>query len=726
MGWFDEQIKQRKQRDEEVFLDAFLHIAGAVTGERISLDASDRMKLAQAAMGEILRFYHVKSREVPENLSTLEEQLEYLIKPHGIMRRRVNLKGEWYRDSIGALLGMRKDDGTAVALIPDGVSGYKFYDISSGKYLKLNRKTAALLEEKAICFYKPFPMKSLNLRDLLIYIAGTLESSDIVFALMTTLAVTLTGMFLPKLNRILFSDLIKSESMELFWATVFFMGCVSVSSLLFSSAKELVVERVTMKMDLFVQAATVMRIISLPADFFKRYAAGELAAYVQYIENLCNMIVSTVFSLGLSALFALLYLSQIYVYTPSLFKYVFFILTAVAMNTLISSILQMKVSKREMEFAASEGGMSYALISGIQKIKLAGAEKRAFARWGRLYAKGAEFYYNPPLFLKVNPAINLAITSLGTILIYDRAIGAGVGIEDYYAFHTAYAMMMGVILSLHSSVLMIARVRPVMEMARPILETKPEVSEEKEVISRISGTIELNNVSFRYREMLPNILDNFSLKIPSGQYLAIVGESGCGKSTLMRLLLGFERPQKGAIYYDGKDMNSIDLSSLRKKIGVVLQNAKLFQGDIKSNIRISAPDISLEEVWEAAELAGIAEDIRKMPMGMETLLSEGSGGISGGQRQRLVIARAIASKPKIFFFDEATSALDNIAQKRISDSLNRFRCTRIVIAHRLSTIRDCDRIIVLDRGRIVEDGTYDELMKRKGFFSELIERQKIG
>jgi ABC-type bacteriocin/lantibiotic exporter with double-glycine peptidase domain len=221
------------------------------------------------------------------------------------------------------------------------------------------------------------------------------------------------------------------------------------------------------------------------------------------------------------------------------------------------------------------------------------------------------------------------------------------------------------------------------------------------------------------------IIDNLSLKIGRGQYIAIVGKTGCGKSTLFRLLLGFESPLRGAVYYDGVDIAKIDLRSLRRQIGVVMQNGKLFQGDIYSNIVISAPHPTMKDAWEAAETAGVADAIRDMPMGMHTVISEGAGCISGGQKQRLMIARAIAPKPKILFFDEATSALDNVTQKQVSDALAALKSTRIVIAHRLSTIRQCDRFIVLDGGRVIEDGTYDELIRKNGFFTELARRQQI-
>ena len=369
--------------------------------------------------------------------------------------------------------------------------------------------------------------------------------------------------------------------------------------------------------------------------------------------------------------------------------------------------------------------MTYALITGIQKIKLAGAEKRAFARWGNLYAQSAKMTYDPPMFLKLNCVISLAIWLSGTLVMYYLSVRAGLSVADYYAFNTAYGMVSGAFLSLAGIALSAAQIRPILTMVQPFFDAVPEVSDGKQVIERLSGSIELNNVSFRYNENMPLILDDLSLKIRPGQYVAIVGRTGCGKSTLLRLLLGFEKPQKGAIYYDGKDLERIDLRSLRRRIGVVMQNGKLFQGDIYSNIVISAPWLSQQDAWEAAELTGIAEDIRRMPMGMNTVISEGSGGISGGQRQRLMIARAIAPKPKILMFDEATSALDNITQKKVSESLDRLKCTRIVIAHRLSTIRQCDRILVLDHGRIVEDGTYDELIASDGFFAELVARQRL-
>ena len=378
-----------------------------------------------------------------------------------------------------------------------------------------------------------------------------------------------------------------------------------------------------------------------------------------------------------------------------------------------------------MEASAKKNGLSYGLITGIQKIRLCGAEKRSFSRWSKTYAEEIRHTYGLPSRLVLSGTITLSISLVGTIVMYYFAVRSEVSPADYYAFTAAYAMVTAAFNALSGIGMQAANIRPTLEQIKPIMDAVPEASMDKKIVTRISGGIELNNVSFRYSDSMPWVLKDLSLKIRPGEYVAIVGKSGCGKSTLFRLLMGFETARMGAIYYDGKDIVTLDLRSLRKKIGVVMQSGKLFQGDIFSNIAISAPWLTLEEAWEAAELADIADDIRAMPMGMHTIISEGGGGISGGQKQRLMIARAIAAKPKILMFDEATSALDNISQKKVSEALDGLKCTRIVIAHRLSTIRRCDRIIVLDGGNIVEDGTYDELLALGGQFASLVERQRL-
>lgn len=725
MGWFDEQIKQRMQNDDDAFQGAFAQMAGAVMGQKVSAALGDGGQAAKDAIHEILKYYGVKPQELPDSLRDLNEQLEYLMRPSGIMRRTVILEKGWYKDAVGAMLGTRTDNGSVVALIPTGLSGYSFLDSSTGRRVRLNKKNEGLISEEAVCFYKPLPLKKLGMPDLARYIVGTLSIADLVLIALATLSVTLVGMLGPKLNNLLFSTVVESGSMRLLGAVAAFFVAVSLSTLLLSAVKSLLMARINTKLSLSVQAATMMRVLSLPAGFFKNYSSGELSSRSQQISSLCSALVNAVLSTGLTSVFSLAYISQVFLYAPALVAPALSVTLATVVFSLLSALLQMRIAKRQMELSVKGNGLSYSLISGVQKIKLAGSEKRAFAKWADQYAQSARFSYDPPMFLKINRVISTAISLVGTIVMYSFAVQSKVSVAEYYAFNSAYGMVSGAFLSLSGMALTIARIKPVYEMVKPILEAVPEVSVGKKVVTRLSGSIELNNVSFRYSESMPLVVDDLSLKIRPGQYVAIVGKTGCGKSTLMRLMLGFETPQKGAVYYDGKDLAQMDLKSLRRNIGVVIQNGKLFQGDIYSNITISAPWLTMEDAWHAAELAGIAEDIRHMPMGMHTLISEGSGGVSGGQRQRLMIARAIAPKPKILMFDEATSALDNLTQKTVSESLDSLKCTRIVIAHRLSTIRQCDRIVVLDKGKIIEDGTYDELLEKKGFFAELVARQRL-
>lgn len=724
MGWFDEQIKQRKLSDQEVLEDSFMNVASSILGSNKVRALKDEGTISKQAIDEILKYYHFKPLDIPENIKDFDEVLEYALRPHGIMRRNIKLEKDWFTDSFGIILAFRKDDDLATVFYPGTFKGY-YYINNEGNKVNIDNKVMELFDSEAICFYKPLPLKKLKIVDLLLYMKDCFSMSDITLIVMATLFATLIGMISPKLSKLLTGPVLNSGKINVLLSIAVFMICLNLSISFINMIRSLLMQRISIKTSLSVEAAVMMRLMSLPAKFFRKYSSGELSNRASSVSSLCNMMMSSLFSTGLTSLISLLYVGQIFSFAPALLVPSLITIVATVVISVVSTLIQTKISREEMKLAAQESGMSYALLSGIQKIKLSGAEKRAFARWMNLYAQETKYLYDPPMILKVNDVINTAVSLISSIVLYYLAVSTGIDQSSYFAFNASYGMVMGAFSSLASVFLNIAQIKPILEMAEPILNEVPENCEDKQVINRVSGNIELNNVYFRYEENSPYIVNNMSLKIKAGEYVAIVGKTGCGKSTLIRLLLGFEKPEKGAIYYDGKDIEKIDLRSLRKKIGTVTQNGSLINDDIYTNITISAPWLTLDQAWEAAEIAGIADDIRDMPMGMQTLISEGAGGISGGQKQRIMIARAIAPKPKILIFDEATSALDNKTQKQISDALDKLDCTRIVIAHRLSTIKHCDRILVLEGGKIIEEGTYDELIKENGFFAQLVERQRL-
>lgn len=724
MGWFDEQIRERIKKDNEMFADAHSRMESIANHKKTHIAFQADKKLVEKAVGDILNYYHVKVGELPGNVKELEDILEYLFRPAGIMRREVTLGREWYKDAAGAMLGTKKKGGL-VALIPDRAGGYYYNDYEIGKKVRINKQTAADIENKAICFYTSLPAGKVSEKEFLRFIIRMLRGRDYLTALVMTLVVTVIGMVTPGINRYLFGEVLESGNYKQLTGAILTLAFASLSACLFRLVRDIWTAGTGIRIGLAVESSVMMRILSLPADFFKRFSPGELVGRVGISGELCSLLFDAILSAGLTAVFSLIYIGQITAYAPKLAVTAILVPSAILAVSLITAKLQFGMLKEYNEKSGKENGFVYALIGGMTKIKNGGAEKRVFAKWADKYADAAEHIYEPPVLVKLHPVCVTAISLAGIMAIYYKALSGNVAVADYMAFYSAYGIVMGAFISMSEIILKTATIRAGMYALGPILETEPEISSKKQVVTRISGGIELNNVSFRYQESMPNILDNVSLKIRPGQYVAVVGKTGCGKSTLLRLLLGFERPDKGAIYYDGRDISSMDLKSLRKKIGVVLQNGKLFPGDIYSNITISAPELSVEQAWEAAEMAGLAEDIRNMPMGMSTIVSEGGSRISGGQKQRLLIARAVAGKPRILMFDEATSALDNITQKIVSDSLSALKCTRIVIAHRLSTIKQCDRILVLDNGKIVEDGTYEELIEKNGVFSELVERQKM-
>ena len=724
MSWFESQIRERREADDRLLEDSLLQISGVVLGRQKARELGDERMITSNAIDEVLKYFHCKPVEIPESISDPVDQLEYALRPHGIMYRRADLTKGWYRDSFGPMLS-RTVDGAPIALIPSSFNSYTYVDPETGANVKVNSRTEANIADKGIVLYRPLPQKKLTIPDLIGFMKSCISAADITMLIAATLLVTLMGMAMPRATRALTGPVLGSGSPKALAGIAVCMVCIALSTQLMSSVRGMIARRFETKTSVAVQSAMMMRVLSLPAGFFRQYSPGELKKRVMSVSQLCAVLLGMVMMSGLSSVASLMYVTQIFQFASVLVIPSLLIILTTVVFSAAATFVQISVNRKQMDLAAKESGMSYAMISGVQKIKLVGAEKRMFARWMNLYSQEAELTYNPPLFIKLNRVITTGITLVSNIVLYYLAIVSGVDQSSYLAFMAAYGMLMGAFLELSKLALSAAQIRPILEMAEPFLKAEPETSEGKETVTDISGGITMDHVSFRYGEDAPYILKDISLKVKPGEYVAIVGKTGCGKSTLMRLLLGFEIPETGAIYFDGKDISGLDPSSLRKKIGTVMQSSGLFQGDIYSNIVITDPELTRQDAWEAAEKAGIADDIRRMPMGMHTIISEGQGGISGGQRQRIMIARAIAPKPKLLLFDEATSALDNKSQKQVADALDQMGCTRIVIAHRLSTIRHCDRILVLDGGRIIEDGNYEELIAKNGFFADLVERQRL-
>ncbi|MBE5825150.1 MAG: ATP-binding cassette domain-containing protein [Butyrivibrio sp.] len=723
MGWFDEQIRLRKRRDEELYRESYDKIAHKVLGERMK--TGNKRFSVRNAIEDVFMYYHLPSVEIPGNIKDPMEQIEYAASSVGMMKAVISLKEGWYTDCFGPIICLLKADHSPICLFPMGFAMYYFYDPSTGKKTMVNKKNADLFEEEAVAFYEPLALKKLGISDLISFMKDRLSYYDYLYYALAVLVAAAISMILPMAAEIMTGRVIRDSNITLFGVMAVTIMVTIVLSGFIQAFATAVSMRVKWKVTIPVEQAVMQRILTLPVPFFRQFSAGELSSRSGSINSVCQIIIEDVFSLGLSAIASLIYIVQIMRYTPMLVIPSVVIIVLSLFLSVIATLMQMRITRQRMEHLAKENGLSYAIINGIQKIKLAGAEKRIFAKWANQYAEGAALAYNPPFFLKISSVLDTAVSLIGTVVLYEIAIGSKVAPSEYFAFNIAYAALFAAFSQLSSTSLSVARIKPILDMAEPILKTEPEKTHKKDIVTKLNGSIELGGVYFRYNEQDPYILENFNLKIKAGEYVAIVGKTGCGKSTLVRLLLGFEKPNKGVVFYDGKDIERIDLKSLRRKIGSVIQDGKLFFGDIFHNIAIASEKLTQEEAWEAAEMAGIADDIRAMPMGMHTIIAEGQGGISGGQKQRLLIARAVASKPRILIFDEATSALDNITQRQISEALDGLKCTRIVIAHRLSTIKNCDRILVMDSGRIIEEGKYQDLIDKKGFFYELVERQQL-
>ena len=722
---FERQIDRRVRLDAEALEEGLGDLVSSASKLGISLD--DKVvdpSSTDASIRACLAYLGVEAGTVPDGTKSLEERIEWLCRPSGTMYRSVRLDEGWSEHAYGALLACLDEDDP-VALIPRNLHGYYYLDAQTGQRVPMDARTERRACGEAISFYKPLPARRLGPLDLAKFILGNFDRSDYTLVVTTCVAITLIGLLPAWVNQLAFDIVVPSEDPGLILPIATLLVGVVVARGLFGVCRSILTARIATKLDTTTEAATFARLLTLPAAFFKQYSSGDLSKRVSCMRSITQAVTSTLLGSSLTAALSLAYVFQIVMFAPGLLLPA---LVVIAIQIALSAMVVlggMRYEQASLEEGARLSGLVTSLIAGIQKLKLAGAEDRALAKWSHAYAAYARVTYNRPLLLRVLPALVMTTGLVGTIVFYNVAARLQVSVAGYMAFSTAYGQATAAIMGLSKAAQSLAQIRPNYRMVAPILEAEPEVQRGLDGVDAIDGSVTMENVSFRYDEESPYVLRDLSLRVRPGEYVAFVGKSGCGKSTIVRLLLGFEKPEHGCVAYGRYDVSKVDLRSLRRQIGLVMQGGRLFSDSIFANITIATPQATLDDAWEAAEVACMADDIRKMPMGMQTIVSEGSGSFSGGQRQRILIARAVCGGRKILVFDEATSALDNRTQRHVSEALDALNCTRIVIAHRLSTVRHCDRILVLDEGHVVEEGSYEELIERKGLFADLVAKQRL-
>jgi ATP-binding cassette subfamily C protein len=660
---------------------------------------------------------------VPGNQSNTH--LEDIARASRIRAREVTLKGEWYKEDGGPILGYMVEDDRPIALIPASPSKYILHDLTLGTKKIVDKETAAKVKYFGFVFYRPFENKKINIWDIISFGVKNCWKRDIgMIALMGVLGGIL-GTAIPLATGVVFSSIIPEGEKGQLLQIVFFLGASALATMLFQFTRSIATLRMEGKMDGSIQASLWDRLLSLPVPFFKQFSAGELAMRAMGISQMRIILSGVTLNTILSSIFSIFTFVLLFYYNSKLAgtAAILVALAVIIMGTL--GYYQVKYERKVLEISNNISGIMLQLIGGITKFRVAGAETRAFHRWAKEFGEQRKLTFRKETLSNWLATFNALFPILSSMVIFYKLTSSNSTLTpgQFIAFNSAFTSFVFSMASLSESLISANIVIPLYQRAKPILETLPEYDDNKINPKLLTGAIEVSHLSFRYKEDGPLILQDISFQINEGDYVALVGTSGCGKSTLLRVLLGFEKPETGEVYYNGQDLSKVDIRAVRRQLGVVLQNGQLMIGNIFSNIVGANPYLSMDDAWEAARMAGLEEDIKEMPMGMHTVISEGAGTISGGQKQRLMIARAIIKKPKIIFFDEATSALDNNTQAIVSKSLDQLQATRLVIAHRLSTIINCNKIIVMDKGKIVETGTYQELIQNNGIFADLAKRQ---
>lgn len=655
------------------------------------------------------------------------DSVETLAEAAGIRVRRVALRGQWWTGDGGALVASMVDDGGWAALVPS--AGGKGYVLYRGAHAQpVDEAVAAQLSGFAYTLYRPPPAGRLSLGSLAAFALRGL-GADLRLLLGLGLALLLLGLATPVATGIMIDTVIPSAQASQAWQLMGVLLLVAATTSVLELVRALALMRIETRMDGTMQAAMWDRVLRLPVPFFRRFAVGDLATRLQSIEELRRALSGSTVAALLGGAFSLGNFLLLVHYSPRLALAALACALVVVLCMGAIGYYKLRAERQVADYAGRLSGRAIEYLAGIAKLRAAAAEARAFANWAALFATARRLAFRAGRLGALDDVFFAAYPVLASALLFalmGAALAAGQGqgglsTGQFIAFHEAFGTFLGGLASVAGTLLNLLRLVPVAERARPVLDALPEVAPGKRHPGKLRGGIEVRGLAFRYGEG-PDVLSGVDLSIAPGSFVAIVGPSGSGKSTLLRLLLGFEQPSAGVISYDAQDLAELDVTAVRRQLGVVLQQGQLLSGTVFQNI-VGARNLPLEQAEEAARLCALEEDLQQMPMGMHTVISEGCSTLSGGQRQRILIARAIVHRPNILFFDEATSALDNRTQAQISRSLEQIRATRIVVAHRLSTIAQADEIIVLDRGRIVQRGTYASLLGQPGMFAELARRQ---
>ncbi|GGS93544.1 NHLP family bacteriocin export ABC transporter permease/ATPase subunit [Planobispora rosea] len=646
-------------------------------------------------------------------------RLERIAAASGVPTRSVRLEGRWWKQDLGPMVGFVRAGRRPVALLPER-GGYVVASADGSR--AVTPEVAKTLDGTALAIYAPLPPGDHSPWSLLRFsLYGS--RGDLVRLTVTGLLVALLGLAVPLMTGAVLGTFIARADRDLVtWGALLVIGCGAAAALL-SVVQNLAVLRMQGRATSRLQAAIWARLMSLPASFFGRYAAGELGTAALGVSAAQELLSSVITSAVLALFAGVVNLGLLFVLDVPM---ALLATGLVAISIVVCGVAGFRQIRCQRDLYSWEQKLSsrvYQLLNGLTKLRVAAAEDRAFAMWSRGFVRGRAQAAAARRAQNWLTTFNAGFPLCCAVLIFLVTVRSDLSVFTFLAFFTAFNLLLAATLAFTGVAITVVGAVPMVEKLSPILRAEAEGQSDKADPGELSGEISLAHVSFRYGGDGPLILDEVSLDVLPGEFLAIVGPTGCGKSTLLRLLLGFETPDTGVVLYDGQDLAELDITAVRRQCGVVMQHGALLAGDIKSNI-IGSTAYSVDDAWEAAKMAGIDEDIKEMPMGMNTVISEGSSTVSGGQRQRLMIARALVSRPRMVFFDEATSALDNPTQRIVAESTRRLNATRVVIAHRLSTIIDADRIVVLDQGKIVQQGSYEQLIAEEGgVFAALARRQ---